>query len=206
MKVRSSGFVAALAIIGLATSAGAAPAKSCNLAPDPKGDVVATQASEATVTPDPALDLVMGDVGTDKTTVTGLVRLDKLSRPAASSPAGAVYEVRLLTATGELTYTLWAHLTGATATFGVGTVNDATAAQLVDSTGTATGVVDLAKNEIRISAPLSALGSPKQGSKLSFAEIVVKRSAGNQFYGRYADSGGGKSYKVGSPTCVPVGK
>ena len=86
---------------------------------------------------------------------------------------------------------LWAHLTGATASFGVGTVNDATAAQLVDSTGTATGVVDLAKNEIRISAPLSALGSPKQGSKLSFAEIVVKRSAGNQFYGRYADSGGG---------------
>jgi hypothetical protein len=78
---------------------------------------------------------------------------------------------------------------------------------MVNSTGTATGVVDLAKSEIRISAPLAAIGSPKAGSLLSVSDVVVKRSAANQYYGRFADSqGGGRAYKLGTPTCVPVGK
>lgn len=208
MKISVTLVAATVVLAGVAGGAAAAPAKkSCGLGPDDKGDVVATQASEETKTPDAALDLVMGDVGSDKKTVTALVRVDKLARPAPTSPTGTVYEVRLLTAAGDKTYTLWAHVTGATATYGVGTVNDVTAAQLVESTGTATGVVDMAKSEIRISAPLTALGSPKIGSNLDMAEIVVKRSAGNQYYGRFADSGAGlKPYKIGSPTCVPVGK
>jgi hypothetical protein len=207
VKIRAAIAVAALGAAALATSAGAAPKKSCNLAPDPKGDVVATQASEATKTPDAALDLVMGDVGSSKTTVTGVIRLDKLAVPASTSPGGTVYEIRVGTLSSDSDYTLWANVTSAGATFGVGTVDATTPADLVNSTGTATGVVDTAKSEIRISAPLTALGSPKLGSPLSISDVVVKRSAGNQYYGRFADSqGGGTSYKLGTPTCVPVGK
>ena len=207
MKIRSAAVVSLLAAGVLAPGAVAAPQKvSCNLAPDPKGDVVLTQASEATSTPDAALDLVMGDVGTNATTVTGVIRLDKLARPAPTSPGGTVYEIRLDAAGAEATHTLWAHVTGATATFGVGTIDDVTVAELAKSTGTATGVVDMAKSEIRISAPLSAIGSPKKGSKLLISDVVVKRSAANQFYGRYADSGASGTYRVGTPTCVPVGR
>ncbi len=208
MSVRRICLATALATVAVATSSSAAPAKKfCGLSPDDKGDVVATQAAAQSTTPDPALDIVMGDVGSDKKTVTGVLRVDKLSRPAPTSPAGTTYEVRLASAASDAVYTLWAHVTGATATYGVGTVNDATAAQLVDSTGAATGVIDMKKNEIRISAPLAAIGAPKPGASLDIAQVVVKRSAGNQYYGRFADdASGGKTYKVAAPTCVPIGK
>lgn len=203
-----TGALLSSAATGVAAEAAtkAKPKPICKNVFDDKGDVVLTQAAPESVTPDPALDLVSADLGSNAKVVTAAIRVDKLARPASTSPGGTVYELRFTHAKSDLTYTLWAHVTGATATYGVGTVDPAATAHLVESTGTATGVVDLAKNEIRITAPYSALGGAKVGVKVGIDEVVAKRSAANQFYGRYADDAtGGKSFLFGAASCVKVG-
>lgn len=208
MKIRAALATGALLTAGLTTYAGAAAKAKpmCNNVKDDKGDVVLTQANDATKTPDAALDLVSADLGSNTKVVTAAIRLDKLARPASTSPGGTVYELRITHSKSDLTYTLWAHVTGATATYGVGTVDSSAATELATSTGTATGVIDLAGSEIRITAPYSALGGAKAGVKAGIDEVIVKRSAGNQYYGRYADNQtGGKTFVLGAPSCVKVG-
>lgn len=210
MKTRAILLTAAVASCTLAGVHAEAASKAkpiCKNVIDDKGDVVLTQAAEQSKTPDPALDIVSADLGSNTKAVTAVIRLDKLARPASTSPAGTVYELRVTHAKSDLVYTLWAHVTGATATYGVGTVDGASPQpELVKSTGTATGVVDVAKSEIRITAPYSALGGAKVGVKAAIDLVVVKRSAANQYYGRYADSAsGGKGFVFGAPSCVKVG-
>lgn len=211
MKIRAVLLASTLLATGVAVTAEAAakpkPKPICKNVLDDKGDVVATQAAPESVTPDPALDLVSADLGSNTKVVTAAIRLDKLARPASTSPGGTVYELRFTHAKSDLVYTLWAHVTGATATYGVGTVEGANPTpETVNSTGTATGVVDLAKSEVRITAPYSALGGAKAGVKASIDNVVVKRSAANQYYGRYADNQtGGKGFVLGAASCVKVG-
>lgn len=210
MKIHAVLLASALLATGVGVSAEAAtkakPKPMCKNVIDDKGDVVLTQAAPESATPDPALDLVSADLGSNSKVVTAAIRVDKLARPASTSPAGTVYELRVTHAKSDLTYVLWAHVTGATATYGVGTVDTSSSAEIAESTGTATGVVDLAKSEIRITAPYSALGGAKLGLKAGIDSVVVKRSAANQYYGRYSDdASGGKSFVFGAASCVKVG-
>jgi hypothetical protein len=206
MKLRVTLISAALLATGLAGYADAAakPKPICNNVSDPAGDVGLYGATGNT--PDDALDIRSGDLGSNAKGVTAAIRLAKLSSPAPTSPGAAVYELRFEHRKSGEVYTLWASITGGQATFGVGTVDTSASAEMAVSTGTATGVVDTAKNEIRIFAPYSALGGAKVGVKASIDGIVVKRGVPTNYYGRYADEGAAsKSFLLGAATCVKLG-
>lgn len=193
------------AATGLATQADAAkPKPICNNVVDPKGDVGLY--GDTGNTPDEALDIVSADLGSSSKGVTAAIRLSKLSSPAPTSPAAAVYELRFEHRKSGEVYTLWASITGGQATFGVGTVDTSESAEMAVSTGTATGVVDVAHNEIRIYAPYTALGGAKVGVKASIDNVIVKRGAPTNYYGRYADQGAAtKTFLLGAATCVKLG-
>ena len=211
MKCRAVVLTGALLAAGLASSAQAAkPKLPCKNMTDPTGDVVFAQASNATAYEDAALDLVSGDLGSDKKVITAVIRVSKLAVPASTS-VGTTYEMRISGPAGD-PFTLWANLSASGNKFGVGTIDaDPTGTgyppETATSTGTATGVVDLAKGEIRITAPYSAFSGFKPGVKVGIDTVIAKRGLPGQFYGRYADDGAGsKSLPLGTPTCVTPGK
>jgi hypothetical protein len=213
MKIRAALTTAALLATAGATYADAAskPKPVCKNLSDDKGDVVFAQASDATAYEDAALDIVSADLGSNAKTITAAIRVAKLSVPATTS-AATTYELRFSLPAGDPVFVLWANVpaNGAAATYGVGTVGDPTGQAAVDlatSTGTATGTVDLAHNEIRISAPLSAIAGAKNGLKASLDQAVAKRTVPGQYYGRFADDGtGSKRYVLGTLSCVTPGK
>jgi hypothetical protein len=210
MKIRAALAMGALLATGVAGYADAAkPKPLCKAFTDDKGDVVFAQASNETAYEDEALDLVSADLGSNAKTITAAIRVAKLAVPASTS-AATVYELRFSLPAGDPQFVLWANVPGSgPATFGVGTVGDPSGQAAVDlatSTGTATGVVDVAKSEIRISAPLSAIEGAKNGLKVSIDQVVAKRGVPTQYYGRFADDGtGGKRYTLGSLSCVKPG-
>lgn len=213
MKIRAALLASTLLATGLMASAEAAakpkPKPVCKNLTDDKGDVVFAQASNATAYEDEALDIVSADLGSNAKTITAAIRVVKLAVPAQTSLA-TTYELRFTLPAGDPVFVLWANVpAGGAPTFGVGTVGDPTGQGAVDlstSTGTATGVVDIAHNEIRISAPLSAIAGAKNGLKVGLDQAVAKRTVPGQYYGRFADDGsGGKRYVLGTPSCVKVG-
>jgi hypothetical protein len=182
----------------------AKPKPMCNNVTDPAGDVGLYGGTP--VTPDDALDIKSADLGSSAKGVTAAIRLVKLGPAAPTSPAAAVYELRFEHRKSGEVYSLWASVTGGQATFGVGTVDTSAQAEMATSTGTATGTIDTARNEIRIYAPYSALGGAKPGVKVSIDDVIVKRGAPTNYYGRYADEGAAsKSFTFGTPTCVKLG-
>jgi hypothetical protein len=213
-------FRAALAVGALLATAGATYADAaskpkpkplfCHAMSDDKGDVVFAQADDHTAYEDEALDITSGDLGSNAKTITAAIRVVKLAVPASTSPA-TTYELRLSGPAGDVVYTLWVNLAASGNTAGVGKVDaDPTgtdkAPETATSTGTATAFVDKAKSEIRISAPMSALSGLKPGQKVDIVDVIAKRTAPTQFYGRYADDGpGSKRYVLGTTSCVKVG-
>jgi hypothetical protein len=202
--------VLALAVCaGLAAATGvsvAAPAAKpvCNLLTDAKGDGYPTTAAAAGPSDD-ALDIVSADVASDAKKLTAVVRLSKAATAADSAPTGFRFLV-LFSAPGadDPVYLSAASTPGIGQTYSFG--ND-TADGLSDA-GTATGVFDTAKNEIRITASLSELsaaaGKIKPGTKLT--DLTANSSRDFQAVITYADMAeGGKAYVAGSPSCVKVG-
>jgi len=216
------------AVLALSTAAVAAPTKiACNAIEDATGDTFAVRSQDQQGVYGPqedAFDIVTGDLASDGKTVTAVVRVKKFSRTVASSPAGVVMGVDFLVGSGTDIVSLKAVLIQGQpdrfeASFKAG---DAVANTPSTFVGTVTGVVDEAKNEVRIHAPvamLSAFGAIKKGTKLipnANESAVVSRgvppvtsSAGQPMTtrGPFADiAPGGKSVTVGAKTCVAVGK
>jgi hypothetical protein len=208
MRARSVLVAAALlssAATGIASQADAKakPKPTCNNVVDPAGDVGLYGGTP--VTPDDALDLRSADIAGSAKGVTAVIRVTKLASPASTSPLAAVYDLRFSHKKSDLTYALWASVTGGQVTYGVGTVDTSAQAEMAESTGTATGVFDTARNEVRIFAPYSALGGAKLGVKATIDTVVIKRGGPTQYYGRYADdAAGGKGQNLGTLTCVKL--
>ena len=198
--------LAVVASLGAGTAAAAKPKVPCNNVTDVAGDVAAY--GDTGSTPDDALDLLSADIGANARGVTAVIRVKKLAVPAPTSPLSTVYELRLSHQKSGDTYSLYAIVSASGTTYGVGVVDETAAAlEPVTSSGSAKGTVDLAKNEIRITAPYSALGGAKKGIKASIGTVAIKRSVPTRFEGRYADStvfggSGGKSQILGATTCV----
>lgn len=221
MKIRlvASTTIAAVAFAGLG-SASAAPA--CKLFEDPAGDTFATRAQDTAGVYGPqedAFDLLSGDIATNAKTITAVIRVAKLAKTAATSPVGLQYRMQFTIPTLDDDTNLWmgAQIEGGTTEkFQVG--KRAIAANLATKTGDVTGVFDLAKNEIRIHAPLSAFaefGGIKNGTKISLSDLdqTASRYTGvaNPVTGApvaaFADVVvGEKTYTAGRKTCVAVGK
>lgn len=200
-----------VAAVALAGGAAAAPAKAvCNLMSDPKGD-----ASFLDVAPnDRSLDIVSADVATDAKTLTGVVRVDAYSAISPTSPLGRGYYVLFNAPKAEFPIYLNVQITPDLTRYSWGTRQTlpSGSGRYVRS-GDATGVIDAASNELRISVPLkdvAAVAKLTPGTKLTAltanTTAVLGTSATGGLVATIDDAAGTKPYIVGTKSCVTPGK
>lgn len=225
MNVRSA---AALAV-ALATIGGAAQAapvkKVCNNVKDGMGDTFAarTQDAEGVYGPqEDALDIVSADIASDGKFVTAAIRMVSMGT-AQTSPYGKGYAFDFMLPSSPNVITLRAIVPNSGAPIFEASYKDPEVPNSPSTfLGSAIGVVDDKKKEVRISAPVSlfaSLGEIKKGTILAPPEDssasagravpVVPGVAGAPTPTRFtfADVAlDAKPYKVGTPSCVTPGK
>lgn len=210
MTVRTTVRAAVVLALVTPTLAWAAPKPPpCQLTKDDKGDVYAVRNVPDQKTPDPALDLVSADVGSNATTLTAVIRVDKLAAPA-TSPVGVNYSMTFNVTGSDLLYYASATRGPAVTGFDFGSRENLPAVTSVStSRGVPTGVFDEGTSEVRISIPLEMFGDTAKFAlgKTKVSVIEVFASRGTAHRGPFADDApGGKSYVHGGASCVPVGK
>jgi hypothetical protein len=191
--------VAGSLAVSLAAAGGAlaAPAPVCNLITDPTGD---------TTGPSTALDIVSGDVANDAKTFTGVIRTAALSETDLSSPTGIAWGMRFSAPKSELPiYLLATKFQGSAVEFTFGEVDGTS---LVEK-GTGTGVIDVAKKEVRIHVPTKALGL-KAGTKLTDLTAQGRRAIGASGIAAYSNADASsvdnaKPYTTNAASCVKPG-
>jgi hypothetical protein len=220
------------AAVTLAPEAGAAPPakRVCNLQTDDKGDPVARLPVPlpAPGVPVPAAadgdDIVTADIASSRDTITAVIRPAALAATDPVAPFGRNYVLVFSSpgSLGELFLGVRTFPTGPVFSFGyIGTKPDGTAGSV--RLGDATGVVDVTRREVRISAPIRGFAPAKADLRVGRAVIglttFISRSAtplANQDAptGQRLPTGTvvpvddafGGSYVLGTPSCVPVGK
>jgi hypothetical protein len=146
---------------------------------------------------DAALDLRSADVANNAKTVTVVFRLAKLGGGDTTAPAGRFYNFSWVWASSGVAQNIAARITPTGNTF----------------SDNATGVVDLAKNEIRVNQPIDGmLGHPlfAKGEKMTQLEVETDLANPALFvpttFTALGDRATSKKvYPVGAPSCVKVG-
>ena len=223
--------IALVAVTAPAASAAGKAKPLCHIITDPAGDTFAFRTQDAPPTgsgvygpQDDSLDITSADLASNGKVVTAVVRIKKLSRSIATSPLGLTAGIEFTIGDGGVTVRLQAALpTGQPDRFEVAAIAPGalpnTPATYV---GSATGAVDLAKNEVRITAPASLLapfGPVKPGALLApsdaqsatvargFPPITSTPGQPMTTRGTFADVAiGGTAIKVGAKSCVVPGK
>jgi hypothetical protein len=205
--VLAASMAAAVALAGGAVAAPAKAVPACNLVTDDKGDGTGFLLTDRDYLPNnPNLDLVSGDIATNAKQITAVIRTDALTLSDSQSPTGRAYYANFLV--GDKTLFLAARLDGAGSALYTGGYISGTRTSL----GDATGVIDVAKKEVRITAPLSLFAPQaaiKPGTDINELNLLSQRFVGAAGTGATpsADAAtGGKSYKAGDKSCVVVGK
>jgi hypothetical protein len=210
MRIRPALTLALLPVLLAAGAATAAPKPKpvCNLVTDVAGDGTGFLLTDRNYLPnDPNLDLVSGDVATQGRTITAVIRTAELALSDSASPTGRAYYANFTVGGAQLF--LSAALDGAgAATYSGGFIDTRR-----QSLGAATGVVDVAKKEVRISAPLALFtdhAKIKDGVKILDLNLLAQRYIGDRSAAGVTPSAdealAGKSYTAGAPSCVTVGK
>ncbi|MCA1824638.1 MAG: hypothetical protein ABR520_06935 [Mycobacteriales bacterium] len=221
-RLRAGLLAAILAVAGLGGAAAQAAAPKCNLIQDATNDTFLARYQDTAGVYGPqedALDIVSGDIATDAKTITGVLRVVKLAKTVASAPAGTVYRLQFSIpglADGTTLF-LAASIEGGTEKFLAGTVTSAVAASVSTKLADGTGVFDLAKNEVRIHAPMAAFAAQGDGLKPGTVINLGFDQTTSRFVANNPATGGPVSpfsdvtvpetvYKAGTPSCVKVGK
>lgn len=199
-----------VAAVALAGGAAAAPKPVCNLMSDPKGDASFLD----TLPNDRSLDIVSADVASDAKTLTGVLRVDAFSAVSPTSPLGRGYYVMFNAPKAEFPIYLNVQITPDVTRFAWGTRETlASGNGSYVRKGEATGVIDAAKNELRISVPLADVAAVTKltpGTKLTALTAsttsVIGTSASGGLVATVDDAAGSKAYLVGTPSCVAPGK
>lgn len=206
--VLATSLVAATALAGGAT---AAPAKAvCNLMSDPKGDASFLD----TLPNDPSLDIVSADVATDARTLTGVLRVDAFSAVSPTSPLGRGYYVLFNAPKAEFPIYLNVQITPDVTRYAWGTRETlASGNGSYVRKGEATGVIDAASSELRVSVPLkdvAAVAKLTPGTKLTALTAsttsLIGTSRTPSLVATVDDAAGTKPYVVGTRSCVTPGK
>jgi hypothetical protein len=232
VRIRTA-LVPVIALVAVAVpSASAAPkapkaAPSCNTIKDPAGDtfVARTQDQQAKYGPqEDGLDVISADLASDGKVVTAVVRIAALSRSITLSPTGLTTGIEFTIGASDSIVRLQAVLvTGQADRFEVTAIaGDALPNTPTTYVGEATGVVDLAKKEVRITAPAALLapyGPVAPGVKLipgdaqsatvarGVPAITTTPGQPATTRGPFADVAiGGLPVVVGAPSCVAPGK
>lgn len=207
MKIRIA-LAALLAAAVLAVPAASTQASVCNLITDRTGDAKNQLGADTT------LDVVSADLGSNATHITAVFRLKKYEAVNPGTPQGRHYYLTFVTknptALMFLNVTL---LQGGVARYAWGTVTEVPGVVSFYDDGQygilnpATGVIDAAKNEIRVSAlvkDVAAKGNVKPGSVLSKVTATTFYSVG--FFIFEVDTASGKApYTAGAASCVKPG-
>lgn len=188
------------------------PKPVCNLLTDPAGDADGTFLGEGLLpVSEDAVDIVSGDVAADTKNLTTVLRVKKLATSSPTAPGGLHWKV-FISIAGEEIYTQVIAPAGGSPTFGYGHIDGTTGTSSRD--GDATGKLDLAKNEVRVTVPAAALPVKlKPGTRIEFGPDAVNA-------GRYFGSPTGspslsdstdvasssKVYRVGTLSCVKPGR
>lgn len=204
----------------------AAPAKSkpkpvCNLISDAKDDTFAVRSQDSQGAYGPqedALDLVSGDLASDGKVLTAVLRVKKMALTAGTSPNGLSFRVQFTH--GGLDEDTNLFLSGRAGSgaqvFTAG--SRAITANVSSKIADVKGVFDVAKSEVRITAPLDVFkglgGGIKTGTKLQLGELdqtasrfVAVNPATGADTAVFADvTTSVSSYTVGAPSCVVPGK
>lgn len=184
--------------VALAGGAVAAPKPGCNLITDPAGD---------TTGPATALDILSGDVASNAKTFTGVIRLAALAESDLSSPTGIAWGLRFVSPNSELPlYVLATKFRSGPAEFTYGEIDGSRLLEL----GAGSGVIDVAKKEVRIHVPTKGLGV-KTGSKITELTAQGRRATGDPnavtLYTNAdtTDPATAKPYTVNAGSCVKPG-
>jgi hypothetical protein len=213
--------VVCLALAVSLTAAGAAGAATrpkpkpvkpvCNLVVDPAGD-----ATVGVAPADDALDIVSADVASDAKSFTAVIRVADAAAVQQSQLGSEVqitFELAGAVAPVFIQYNNSAY--GGKA-FQYGVIGQGDAGS-TSPTGDAIGVVDTAKNEIRMTVATSAInefGKAKPGAKVSNLTVataqlvgIAPNPTGVYAYNSLAvdDATGSKAYIAGYPSCVKPG-
>lgn len=157
-----------------------------------------------------AVDILSADVAADTKKLTTVLRVKKLATSSSTAPGGMHWKVFISIAGTEI-YTQVIAPVGGSPSFGYGHIDATTGTSSRD--GDATGKLDLAKNEVRVTVPASALPVKlKTGTRIEFGPSDT--NAGRYFGSpsgspSLSDStdtaNGGKVYRVGTASCVKPG-
>lgn len=195
------------ALVVLAAVAGTLPAyaapkpkQQCQTVKDPKGD--AFVGGTGTTTYDPSLDIVSADVNANAKMLTAVIRVADLTEESQWAPLGRTWTFAFTNGAQPISLSAYkSPLGGETA--GKGTVK-----------------FDYVKDEIRIHVPLTELGQAKvvkgtilRGFNLTSNAVVGLDDAWNFGHAFQPLSGAvdrtddtKATFKVGTPSCVVVGK
>jgi len=204
----------------------AAPAKPkvkpvCNLITDEKDDTFALRSQDAQGAYGPqedALDIISGDLASDGKVLTAVVRVKKMALSTGSAPNGLSFRVQFTHGGLDEDTNLFmaGRASGTNQVFTAG--SRAVTANLSTKLADVTGVFDVAKSEVRITAPLDVFkalgGGIKTGTKLQLAELdqtasrfVTVNPATGSDTATFADvTNSASSYTVGALSCVAPGK
>ena len=211
MRARLLTAVAVCAGLAAATGVATAAPKAkpvCNLVQDEKGDGTGFVQTDQDYLPnDPNLDLVSGDIASTAKVITAVIRTDAQALSDTSAPTGRAYYANFTVGAVEMFLSAALDGTGA-ATYSAGYI-DTTRKGL----GAVTGTVDVAKKEVRITAPISIFAEQaaiKPGTKITDLNLLAQRYVGNRSVAGVTPSAdeaiGGKAYVSGAPSCVVPGK
>lgn len=226
MKTRACLLALPLVLLGTGgaftvADAAKAPAPVCNIVKDDTGD-----AKLVAVPGGGNDDIVSADVASDGKTITGVIRLAALDANDPNAPLGHNYIVNFSAKGVEnpLFVAARTYPTGTKFIFGYQSTDPTLPINISYPIGDATGTVDLAKKEIRISAPNAAF--EPAGSKLALGTkllgvgalsyrvagqgLVPSQSVGGHFVplgglSEQFDNAAGGNYVVGTPSCVKPG-
>jgi hypothetical protein len=208
--MRNRALLAAAAVAGSVLAAGAAtagPKASCRLVADPAGDATGFVVTGLPLPNDEALDIVSGDVASNSKKLTGVIRLASMA-PDSTSPTGRTYYVNF-TINGTKVFLDAVVASDGSVTFNAGDFTGASSGR--NTLGPVDGVVDAAKKEIRITAPISTWpDSAKPGAKIGGLDVLAQRFIGTPTTGGAtptADEAKSDAvYTAGAPSCVVPGK
>ncbi|HVE74555.1 MAG TPA: hypothetical protein VNA30_05625 [Mycobacteriales bacterium] len=148
------------------------------------------------------LDLLSGDIVSDGTRVTAVIRVAKLAASDDSAPLGRSYRLEFNDPSRDLPlYLIATESPTAGQIFEYGEFTGTTLTRM----GIGTGAIDLGRSEVRISAPAAFDGTVRltRGKKLTGIRVFSLRRTGPVV--STADSSPSEragSYIVGTPSCV----
>ncbi|HUR52371.1 MAG TPA: hypothetical protein VMZ11_09620 [Mycobacteriales bacterium] len=185
------------------------PKPVCKLLVDPAADADGTFVA-AGVLPisEDGVDIVSGDVAADTRFLTTVLRVKKLSTSSPTAPGGLHWKF-FVTVGGEQIYTQAIAPAGGSPIFAFGKIDETsgTSTQL----GPASGKIDLAKSEVRVSVPIKSLPMRvKLGTRIDTLEPNAGRyfgaPSGSPSLSDSTDTATStKTYRVGTLSCVKPG-